>query len=254
MSSAASTLSSEASESQQLTAVGQLPLSLVNTLVSTGNLGDKKADAQDIRKAVREKTFSVAKFVQLGDPVVIAYVGDVVRKELKYSEEDWMGVSANIMKQVVAETNKKRNNVATDLKKHLFEGESIVCIASNTHAFYSFLIHIACSVSQHILLVVRKNDEDCPLRWDNDEGLQELVGLKRENAGVYTWFVDNCLKHINKTAYNKFVKTGIMKPSEVFTKSDEGLIISLLINGYPRWRVKVCHSVHETAYNYMLIW
>jgi hypothetical protein len=36
------------------------------------------------------------------------------------------------------------------------------------------------------------------------------------------------------------VKMGIMKPLEAFTKSDEGLAITLLINGYPQWHVQVC--------------
>jgi len=125
-----STLASESSESQQATTLIQLPPSLVNTLVSTGNLGDKKSIEQDVRRAVREKTFPLAKFVQMGDPVVMGVVGDLIRKELDYSEDDWKGVSGNIMKQVVTETNKKRNSVSTDLKKHLFKGKSIVRNAS----------------------------------------------------------------------------------------------------------------------------
>jgi hypothetical protein len=35
----------------------QLSPSFVNTLVSTGNLGDKKSIAQDVRRAVRERCF-----------------------------------------------------------------------------------------------------------------------------------------------------------------------------------------------------
>lgn len=130
MSAEDSTLASESSESQQATTLIQLPPSLVNTLVSTGNLGDKKSIEQDVRRAVREKTFPLAKFVQMGDPVVMGVVGDLIRKELDYSEDDWKGVSGNIMKQVVTETNRKRNSVSTDLKKHLFKGESIVWNAS----------------------------------------------------------------------------------------------------------------------------
>jgi len=130
MSAEDSTLASELSESQQATTLIQLPPSLVNTLVSTGNLGDKKSSEQDVRRAVREKTFPLAKFVQMGDPLVMGVVGDLIRKELDYSEDDWKGVSGNIMKQVVTETNRKRNSVSTDLKKHLFKGESIVWNAS----------------------------------------------------------------------------------------------------------------------------
>lgn len=130
MSAEDSTLASESSESQQATTLIQLPPSLVNTLVSTGNLGDKKSIEQDVRRAVREKTFPLAKFIQMGDPVVMGVVGDLIRKELDYSEDDWKGVSGNIMKQVVTETNKKRNSVSTDLKKHLFKGKSIVRNAS----------------------------------------------------------------------------------------------------------------------------
>jgi hypothetical protein len=130
MSAEDSTLASESSESQQATTLIQLPPSLVNTLVSTGNLGDKKSIEQDVRRAVREKTFPLAKFVQIGDPMVMSVVGDLIRKELDYSEDDWKGVSGNIMKQVVTETNRKRNSVSTDLKKHLFRGESIVWNAS----------------------------------------------------------------------------------------------------------------------------
>jgi len=130
MSAEDSTLASELSESQQATTLIQLPPSLVNTLVSTGNLGDKKSIEQDVRRAVREKTFPLAKFVQIGDPMVMSVVGDLIRKELDYSEDDWKGVSGNIMKQVVTETNRKRNSVSTDLKKHLFRGESIVWNAS----------------------------------------------------------------------------------------------------------------------------
>jgi hypothetical protein len=79
------------------------------------------------------------------------------------------------------------------------------------------------------------------LSWEDDEGLQQLVEQKRNAPDAWTWFVDNCLKQVNITAYNNFVKTGIMKPLEAFTKSNEGLAITLLINGYPRWRVQVCH-------------
>jgi hypothetical protein len=125
-----STLASESSESQPSLTLIQLPPSFVNTLVSTGNLGDKKLVAQDVRRAVREKTFPLAKFVQIGDPMVMGVVGDLIRKELGYSQDDWKGVSGNIMKQVVMEMNRKRNSVLTDLKKHLFKGESIVWNAS----------------------------------------------------------------------------------------------------------------------------
>jgi len=125
MSTDQSTLASDSSESQRSAPVIQLPPSFVNTLVSTGNLGDKKSLAQDVRRVVREKTFPLAKFVQMGDAVVMGYVGDLIKKELEYSEDDWKGASGNIMKQVVTETNKKRNSVSTDLKKHLFKGESI---------------------------------------------------------------------------------------------------------------------------------
>jgi hypothetical protein len=95
--------------------------------VSTGNSGDKKSVAQDVRRAVREKTFPLAKFLQMGDPVVMGAVGDLIRKELEYSEDDWKRLSGNIMKQLVTETNKKRNSVSTGLKKHLFKGESSYC-------------------------------------------------------------------------------------------------------------------------------
>jgi len=96
--------------------------------------------------------------------------------------------------------------------------------------------------------VVREGDRDCPLSWENDEGLQQLVEQKRKAPDAWTWFVDNCLKQVNVTAYNNFVKMGIMKPSEAFTKSDEGLAITLLINGYPRWRVQVCPSMNALYY------
>jgi hypothetical protein len=92
--------------------------------------------------------------------------------------------------------------------------------------------------------VVREGDEDCPLSWEDDEGLQQLVEQKRNAPDAWTWFVDNCLKQVNVTAYNNFVKTGIMKPSEALTKSDKGLAITLLINRYPRWRAQVCRSMH----------
>lgn len=246
MSTEDSTLASESSESHASTTLVQLPPSFVNTLVSTGNLGDKKSIAQDVRRAVREKTFPLAKFVQLGDPMVMGFVGGLIRKELEYSEDDWKGVSGNIMKQVVAETNRKRNSVSTDLKKHLFKGESIVRNASYMHLFYSFLIGVVFYPTN--TLVVREEDEDCPLSWENDEGLQQLVEQKRKAPDAWTWFVDNCLKQVNVTVYNNFVKTGIMKPSEAFTKSDEGLAITLLINGYPRWRVQVRRSVHALDY------
>jgi hypothetical protein len=130
MSAEESTLASESSESQLSTTFIQLPPSFVNTLVSTGNLGDKKSIAQDVRRAVRKKTFPLAKFIQMGDPIIISVVGDLIRKELEYSEDDLKGVLLNIMKQVVTETNRKRNSVLTDLKKHLFKGESIVQNAS----------------------------------------------------------------------------------------------------------------------------
>jgi hypothetical protein len=130
MSAEDSTLASESSESQQAMTLIQLPPSLVNTLVSTGNLGDKKSIEQDVRRAVREKMFPLAKFVQIGDPMVMSVVGDLIRKELDYSEDVWKGVSGNIMKQVVTEMNRKRNSVSTDLKKHLFRCESIVWNAS----------------------------------------------------------------------------------------------------------------------------
>jgi hypothetical protein len=130
MSAKDSTLALESSESQQATTLIQLPPSLVNTLVSTGNLGDKKSIEQDVTRAVREKMFPLAKFIQIGDPMVMSVVGDLIRKELHYSEDDWKGVSGNIMKQVVMEMNRKRNSVSTDLKKHLIRGESIVWTAS----------------------------------------------------------------------------------------------------------------------------
>jgi hypothetical protein len=57
MSSEESTLASELSESQLSMTWNQLPPSFVNTLVSTGNLGDKKSVSQDVRRAVREKCF-----------------------------------------------------------------------------------------------------------------------------------------------------------------------------------------------------
>jgi len=98
------------------------------------------------------------------------------------------------------------------------------------------------------VLVVREGDEDCPLSWEDDEGLQQLVEQKRNAPDAWTWFVDNCLKQVNVTAYNKYVKTGIMKPSEAFTKSDEGLAITLLINGYPRWRVQVIWYMRALYY------
>jgi hypothetical protein len=97
-------------------------------------------------------------------------------------------------------------------------------------------------------LVVREGDEDCPLSWEDDEGLQQLVEQKRNAPDAWKWFVDNCLKQVNVTAYNNFVKMGIMKPLEAFTKSNEGLAITLLINGYPRWRVQVCQSMHALYY------
>jgi hypothetical protein len=103
-----STLASESSESQPLMTWIQLPPSFVNTLVSTGNLGDKKSESQDVRRAVREKSFPLAKFIQMGDPMVMGVVRDLIRKELEYLEDDWKGVSGNIMKQVVTETNRKR--------------------------------------------------------------------------------------------------------------------------------------------------
>jgi hypothetical protein len=34
---------------------------------------------------VREKTFPLAKFIQIGDPMVMSVVGDLIRKELDYS-------------------------------------------------------------------------------------------------------------------------------------------------------------------------
>jgi hypothetical protein len=37
---------------------------------------------------LRDKTFPLAKFVQLGDPVVMGVVGDLIKKELEYSEDD----------------------------------------------------------------------------------------------------------------------------------------------------------------------
>jgi hypothetical protein len=91
--------------------------------------------------------------------------------------------------------------------------------------------------------VVREGDEDCPLSWEDDKGLQQLVEQKRNAPDAWTWFVGNCLKQVNITAYSNFVKMGIMKPLEAFTKSDKGLAITLLINGYPRWHVQVAMSV-----------
>jgi hypothetical protein len=76
---------------------------------------------------VKEKMFPLAKFIQMGDPMVMGVVGDLIREKLEYSEDDWKGVSGNIMKQVVTETNRKRNSVSTDLKKHWFKGESSYC-------------------------------------------------------------------------------------------------------------------------------
>jgi hypothetical protein len=78
------------------------------------------------------------------------------------------------------------------------------------HLFYSFLIGVACFVFNEVL-VVREGYEDCPLSWEDDEGLQQLVEQKRNAPDAWTWFVDNCLKQVNVTAYNKYVKTGIMK-------------------------------------------
>jgi hypothetical protein len=99
------------------------------------------------------------------------------------------------------------------------------------HLLYSFLIGVVLYPNNP--LVVREGDEDCPLNWEDDEGLQQLVEQKRNAPDAWTWFVDNCLKQVNITAYNNFVKMGIMKHLEAFTKSNEGLAISLLINGYP---------------------
>jgi hypothetical protein len=115
------------------------------------------------------------------------------------------------------------------------------------HLFYSFLIGVACFVFNDVL-VVREGDEDCPLSWEDDEGLQQLVEQKRNAPDAWTWFVDNCLKQVNVTAYNKYVKTGTMKPLEAFTKSDDGLAITLLINGYPRWRVQVIWYMRALYY------
>jgi hypothetical protein len=58
------------------------------------------------------------------------------------------------------------------------------------------------------MLVVREGDKDCPLSWENDKGLQQLVEQKRKAPDAWTWFVDKCLKQVNITAYNNFVKTG----------------------------------------------
>jgi hypothetical protein len=147
----------------------QLPPSFVNTLVSMVNLGDKKSVSQDVRRAVREKTFPSAKFIQRGDPVVKGVVGDLMRKGLEYWEDNWKGLLGNIMKQVVMETNRKRNSVSTDLKKHLSKGESIVQNASwMHHLFYSFLIGVV--LYPNNMLVVSEGDEDCPLSWENDKG------------------------------------------------------------------------------------
>jgi hypothetical protein len=49
--------------------------------------------------------------------------------------------------------------------------------------------------------VVREGDEDCPLSWEDDKGLQQLVEQKRNAPDAWTWFVDNCLKQVNVTAY-----------------------------------------------------
>jgi hypothetical protein len=35
--------------------------------------------------------FPLAKFIQMGDPVVMGVVGDLIRKELEYSEDYWKG-------------------------------------------------------------------------------------------------------------------------------------------------------------------
>jgi hypothetical protein len=84
MSAEDSTLASESSESQPLMTLIQLPPSFVNTLVSTGNLGDKKSIVQDVRRAACEgKDVPLAKFIQMGDPVVMGVVGDLIRKELE---------------------------------------------------------------------------------------------------------------------------------------------------------------------------
>jgi hypothetical protein len=84
-----------------------------------------------------------------------------------------------------------------------------------------------------LVVMVGGGGGEFPLSWENDEGLQQLVERKRNAPDAWTWFVDNCLKQVNVTAYKNFVKMGIMKPSEAFTKSNEGLAIALLINGYP---------------------
>jgi hypothetical protein len=63
------------------------------------------------------------------------------------------------------------------------------------HLFYSFLIGVACFVFNDVL-VVREGDEDCPLSWEDDEGLQQLVEQKRNAPDAWTWFVDNCLKQV----------------------------------------------------------
>jgi hypothetical protein len=44
------------------------------------------------------------------------------------------------------------------------------------------------------------------LSWEDDEGLQQLVEQKRNAPDAWTWFVNNCLKQVNVTAYNDFVK------------------------------------------------
>jgi hypothetical protein len=65
--------------------------------------------------------FPLAKFIQMGDPVVMGVVRDLIRKELEYSEDDWKGVLGNKMKQVVTETNRKRNSVSTDFEETLVQ-------------------------------------------------------------------------------------------------------------------------------------
>jgi hypothetical protein len=70
------------------------------------------------------------------------------------------------------------------------------------HLFYSFLIGVV--LYPNNMLVVREEDKDCPLSWENDEGLQQLVEQKRKAPDAWTWFVDNCLKQVNVTTYNNY--------------------------------------------------
>jgi hypothetical protein len=52
------------------------------------------------------------------------------------------------MKQVVTETNRKRNSVSTDLKKHLFKGESSYCTECYQDAPVVVISNWCCFVSK----------------------------------------------------------------------------------------------------------